>query len=195
MPTKKAKPKAPAVGKARPSGATKPKARPKRTARPSQQETEAILSAKWDEIRHRVSEGEWLTAIAEELKVEGAVALEWIDADAGRARAYKAAVEAAAEAALREAERNLRAAGTPAQISKARDLATHLRWVAARRNSRRFGDKLDVTSDGQRIARSIDEVDAELHSLLGVAPRPESTATRYRGAEKLGVVSTIPVKK
>lgn len=37
------------------------------------------------------------------------------------------------------------------EMARARELAQHYRWKAAKRNPRSFGDKVDVTSNGQTV--------------------------------------------
>ena len=54
-----------------------------------------------------------------------------------------------AEAALLEAK------GTSVEIQRARELAQHYRWAAAKRNPKKFGDKLDVVQQAQvRVIRA-----------------------------------------
>jgi len=51
-----------------------------------------------------------------------------------------------AEKVLIEAE------GTIPEISRARELASHYRWAASKKNPREYGDKVDITSDGKPLA-------------------------------------------
>lgn len=44
---------------------------------------------------------------------------------------------------------------TQGQIVRARELAQHYRWKASKRDPRRFGDKLDVTSDNKALNNGI----------------------------------------
>jgi len=37
------------------------------------------------------------------------------------------------------------------ELQRARELAQHYRWKAAKRNPKKYGDKVDVTTDGQPI--------------------------------------------
>lgn len=49
----------------------------------------------------------------------------------------------------------LNAKGTPVEIQRARELAQHYRWAAAKRNPKKFGDKLDVVQQAQvRVIRA-----------------------------------------
>lgn len=50
-----------------------------------------------------------------------------------------------AEDALIEAE------GTLTEITRARELASHYRWKASKRNPKVFGDKVDVTTGGEKL--------------------------------------------
>ena len=72
----------------------------------------------------------------------------------------------AASAKVAEAEKLLRDAGNGNEIYRAERLANHLRWVASRLDTRKFGDKVDVTSGGKPLARPIEQIDKELQKLL-----------------------------
>ena len=39
----------------------------------------------------------------------------------------------------------------PVEMSRARELAQHYRWKASKRNPRAFGDKVDITTQGEKI--------------------------------------------
>lgn len=45
----------------------------------------------------------------------------------------------------------LKAKSTLTEITRARELASHYRWKASKRNPKVFGDKVDVTSDGEKL--------------------------------------------
>lgn len=54
-----------------------------------------------------------------------------------------------AEKVLIDAKSNL------TEITRARELASHYRWKASKRNPKVFGDKVDVTSGGKALPTSI----------------------------------------
>lgn len=49
----------------------------------------------------------------------------------------------------------LDAKSTKVEIQRARELAQHYRWMAGKRSPKKYGDKLDVTSDGKAINQSV----------------------------------------
>lgn len=50
------------------------------------------------------------------------------------------------------------AKGTLTEITRARELASHYRWKASKRNPKVFGDKVDVTSGGKALPTAINIV-------------------------------------
>ncbi len=54
-----------------------------------------------------------------------------------------------AEQVLLDAKRDM------VEIQRARELAQHYRWKASKRAPRVYGDKLDLTTDGEKIQRTI----------------------------------------
>lgn len=40
------------------------------------------------------------------------------------------------------------------EIQRARELAQHYRWMASKRNPKKYGDKLDVTSGGEPVQKA-----------------------------------------
>lgn len=126
----------------------------------------ATIQARWDEVLGWIAEGKFPGEISRLLRVRVLKLLAFIAEDPARATAADLASQAAAEHFLAEAERVLKEAA-PQHVSRARELATHYRWLAERQNRTKYGNKLDVTSGGKPLARPINEVDAELASLLG----------------------------
>ncbi len=94
----------------------------------------------------------------------------WIDASPERAARCREARKAAADFCDREAERVLRALkpdSTGAEIAKARELASHLRWRARVRDPAAYGEKFTVEqrvipADPQQMS------DAELDRLIAM---------------------------
>lgn len=44
---------------------------------------------------------------------------------------------------------------TYAELQRARELAQHYRWKSAKRNPRRYSEKVDITSDGEKLASPV----------------------------------------
>jgi len=125
-----------------------------------------------DDLCARIESGQRLTAIADDLGIAVQTLRPWIDADHSRsARAREARVKSAAafdEIALRRIEQ----AGDKFELDKAREVAHHLRWRAAKIAPKEYGDKLDVTADIGVRGLSEDALKAEalkLAAKLGVA--------------------------
>lgn len=137
---------------------------PRRNA--SKEEIAVTLAANWPDILERLTQGEWPGQIAKAMKVRVADLLGWVGEDSDRRSEYARACEVAAMANLEEAERLLRDAKNNVDITKARDMAYHLRWLASRRDPKNFGDKVDVTSGGKPLARPVEQIDKELQKLL-----------------------------
>lgn len=53
-----------------------------------------------------------------------------------------------AEEVLQQAE------GTKEELMRARELAQHYRWKAGKRAPKKYGDKIDVTTEGEKISQS-----------------------------------------
>ena len=54
-----------------------------------------------------------------------------------------------------EVLRDLKPDSTPAEVSRARELAQHYRWLSKVRKPKVYGDKVDVTTDGEKINQII----------------------------------------
>lgn len=125
------------------------------------------LAANWDIAIELLTQGKWPGEVAKVIGVKLKDMVAWVDDDPDRKAQYARARQIAAEANLEEAERGLRDAKDNFTLTKARDLAYHLRWLAARRDPVSFGDKVDVTSGGKALlARPVEEIDAELKKIL-----------------------------
>jgi len=71
-----------------------------------------------------------------------------------------AAKELSAESYADKGEEVLKnAEGTREELSRARELAQHYRWMAGKRSPKKYGDKLDVTTDGRPLIQSIVTID------------------------------------
>lgn len=111
-----------------------------------------------DDLCTRIEGGESLTAIAQSLDVHVANLTRWIAAETQRsARAREARIASAAifdEMALAE----LRLAADPFELSRAKEVAHHLRWKASKTNPREYGDKVAVGGDADAPAIRFEKV-------------------------------------
>lgn len=77
-----------------------------------------------------------------------AVLTRWVSADEKRALQVREARIASARAFADEARQGIEDAKDPFQLSRAKELAHHLRWEAARANPRDYGDKVQQEVSG-----------------------------------------------
>ena len=102
-----------------------------------------------DIIVEMIQEGNTLTAIAAYLKVAVSTLIEYINKDTARSVRAREARENAAAVYVDEAENNIRIASDPFELAKAKELAHHLRWKAAKMSPKNFGDKIEVDNKGE----------------------------------------------
>lgn len=105
-------------------------------------QAERIELVDFDVVTERLSTGVTLTQIAKDARVSIGFLLQWIAADEKRsARAREARAQAAKlwdEKALDVIEQ----AADPFELQKARELAQHYRWRAAKAAPKDYGDKM-----------------------------------------------------
>lgn len=101
-------------------------------------------------ICDRLADGESQTAIAASLNISKSSLCRWIALDEQRsARAREARILAASSyadlalAAIKDAE------GTPIELARARELASHYRWQASKASPQEYGDKVETTHKGE----------------------------------------------
>jgi transposase len=66
----------------------------------------------------------------------------------------KSALEISAQTYADQAEQvllDIQPDSTPIEMARARELSQYYKWKAAKRNPRGFSDKLDLTTDGEKI--------------------------------------------
>lgn len=108
-----------------------------------------------DQVCGWLIEGRTYREISIELNVPLSTLHDFLSKDEHSARAREALLISAdefaekAERVLNEAEWDTDAGDF--DLKKARELAHHYRWKAAKRNPKRYSDKVDVTSDGDKI--------------------------------------------
>lgn len=109
------------------------------------------LEGKIDEIVELLLQGLSYRQIAERLDVKLTTLHDYTHRGEHSAR-VREALEYSAQTFDDKAEEVLLSAeGTKEEIMRARELAQHYRWKASKRNPRRFGDKLDLTTGGEKI--------------------------------------------
>lgn len=115
---------------------------------PSAEEKKTLLAkldefgveALCDAIRAPMS----MLAIAQELGVSQGTLIAWVGATAERSARVKEARMATAQHWDQEATELIAAARTPFQLMKAKELAHHYRWRAAKIAPRDYGDKIAI---------------------------------------------------
>lgn len=89
----------------------------------------------------------------------------WVHESAVREKDVKRALEEAAEAFDQEAEHVLR---TMKDVSRARELANHLRWRARARNPRVYSEKHQIGLDDDTLKHlSEEQINTRLRALMG----------------------------
>lgn len=88
-------------------------------------------------------------SIARNLKMNVSVLTRWVAADAARSAQVREARIASAKAFADEARQLLEEAKDPFSLSRAKELAHHLRWEASRANPRDYGDKVQTELTGE----------------------------------------------
>lgn len=105
-----------------------------------------------DTICDMLSEGKKWRDIADHLGMKLATLYLNINRNEKHSARAKEARDLSADSYAELAELILeQAEGTKEELMRARELAQHYRWMAGKRSPRRYGDKIDVTSDGEKI--------------------------------------------
>lgn len=61
------------------------------------------------------------------------------------------------------------------EMQRARELSQYYKWKASKRNPRRYSDKIDVTTDGQKITSEIDYSKLSTAALKEIAAQSEGS--------------------
>ena len=110
---------------------------------------------KIDSVIEALYEGKTFRTISTELDIPLSSLHDMLSRDEHFARA-RVALEASAQEYADKAEQVLKdAKSNLVEIQRARELAQQYRWMAAKRNPRKFSEKLDVTSDGKELKTTI----------------------------------------
>jgi hypothetical protein len=113
------------------------------------------LEGKIDEIVEMLIAGDSYRAIAEKLDVPLSTLHKYTSTSEHSARAKEALLYSASSFDDKAEEVLLNAPGTLVEIQRAKELAQHYRWKAAKRAPKIYGEKIDVTSDGEKLKGSI----------------------------------------
>lgn len=111
------------------------------------------LDGKLDEILDLFSNGDPFREVARKMEVSTRTLHIFLNKD-GNKDAYHAIMQESSDSYASKAEEVLM--GAPAdkyELQRARDLAHHYRWMASKRNPKKYGDKIDIdhTSGGEKI--------------------------------------------
>ena len=105
-----------------------------------------------------VYEGNSLTSIAEQIDVSKGSLIAWIASDPDRSARVNLARLETSRIWDEKAERGIELAGDDFELAKARDLAHHYRWRAAKIAPKLYGDKLQqehTGADGKALTFNI----------------------------------------
>lgn len=112
-----------------------------------------------DKVIEMIIDGKTFREIAEEFKVSLGKVHSFISKDEHSAP-VRNALTISADSYSDMAEKVLKeAASNSSEMTRARELAQHYRWKAAKRNPRRYSEKLDVTTDGDKIHHPATPID------------------------------------
>jgi tRNA U55 pseudouridine synthase TruB len=93
-------------------------------------------------IADLIAMGTTYRAICAEIGVSLGVLCSWIESNPERSQACARAREISGQAHEERAQEEIESASDMFELSKAKELATHLRWRAKAVNPRRYGDKV-----------------------------------------------------
>lgn len=121
-----------------------------------------------DAICQMILDGVMITQIAEKLGVGKATLLSWIAADTDRSARAREARSLSAVLYEEKAQRGIEEACDMFELSKAKEMAHHFRWKAAKINPRDYGEKQQIELNDV-TPRTQDQVDTELAKLVAKA--------------------------
>jgi hypothetical protein len=111
------------------------------------------LDGKIDLIIDKIIDGETYRKIANDLGVGLSTLHDYLNKGEHSART-RGALDYSASTYADKAESTLiEAEGTKEELIRARELAQHYRWKAGKRAPKKYGDKIDVTSDNKAIGQ------------------------------------------
>jgi hypothetical protein len=104
---------------------------------------EAVLDA--------IHERKTMTSIASLAGVSIGTLQNWLEHDPERSARAREARELTAKLWDEKAEAEIRKAKTPIELAKARELAHHYRWRAAKIAPKTYGDRMEVEHSGEQL--------------------------------------------
>lgn len=112
------------------------------------------LDGKLDEILDLFADGDAFRVVAKKMNVSTRTLNKFLSLPEN-INEYRAVMQESSDSYASMAEETLlNAPGNKFELQRARDLAHHYRWMASKRNPKRYGDKLDIdhTSAGEKMA-------------------------------------------
>ena len=102
-------------------------------------------------VLERIVEGKTFREMAAEFEVSISTLHAFLTKDEHSARTRAALALSSSQYAEKAELTLLEAVGTKEELSRAKELAQHYRWMASKRNPALFGEKVDVTSDNKPL--------------------------------------------
>lgn len=133
---------------------------------------ERIDAVGLDAVCAAIGDGKTLTGIAGEIGVSIGTLSTWIDADNERSARTREARVRTARLWDEKAEKGIDDAKDPFELSKAKELAHHYRWRAAKIAPKDYGDRqaIDVTDHTPKTPEQVNTRIAELLALAQTKP-------------------------
>ena len=110
------------------------------------------LEGKIDELLDMIIDGNTFRQMAAKHEVSISTVHTFLTLPEHAARTGAALALSAAQYADKAEEVLLDAVGTKEELSRAKELAQHYRWKAAKRDPKKYGEKLDLTSGDKPIS-------------------------------------------
>lgn len=108
-----------------------------------------------DDIVEMILQGKSYRSIANELNCKLSTLHDFTSKSEHSARVKTALIISASTFDDKAEQVLVEAKGNMVEIQRARELAQHYRWKASKRAPKVYGDKLDLTSDGEKIQQTI----------------------------------------
>lgn len=112
-----------------------------------------------DNIIESIIEGKRLREIADTYKCALSTLHEFLASSEHSARYNAALAQSAGTYADKGEQVLLEAEKDKIEIQRARELAQHYRWMAGKRNPGAYGNRVDVTSGGEKIQQPVISID------------------------------------
>lgn len=134
---------------------TKKKAAPAKKAKAPKADAPNKHGLNIEDIITEIVDGQNFRQMANKFNVPLSTLHDFINRAEHSARTRAALELSAAQYADKGEDVLLKCEGTKEEISRARELAQHYRWMAGKRNPKKYGDKIDMTTDGKAIGFKI----------------------------------------